>query len=45
MYERIDKRRIYQLIDMYLSEKINEAAFCSDFVPSYDLETVITTGK
>jgi hypothetical protein len=38
MYERTDKRRIYQLIEMYLAEKIDEAAFCSDFVPSYDLE-------
>jgi hypothetical protein len=38
MYERKDKRRIYQLIDMYLAEKIDEATFCSDFIPSYDLE-------
>ena len=38
MYERSNKRRIYQLIDMYLAEKINESTFCSDFVPSYDLE-------
>jgi len=33
-----DKRRIYQLIDMYLDEKINEAAFCHEFYCSYDLE-------
>ena len=38
MYKKTDKRRIYQLIEMYLSEKIDEAAFCSDFVPSYDTE-------
>ncbi len=38
MYEKSDKRRIYQLIDMYLTQKIDEAAFCADFVPSYDLE-------
>lgn len=38
MYERTDKRRIYQLIGMYLAERINESTFCSDFVPSYDLE-------
>lgn len=23
---------------MYLAEKIDEAAFCDDFIPSYDLE-------
>ncbi len=38
MYERTDKRRIYQLIDMYLAKKIDEITFCSDFVSSYDLE-------
>jgi hypothetical protein len=38
MYERSDKRRIYQLIDMYLAEKIDESTFCGDFIPSYDLE-------
>ena len=38
MYERSDKRRIYQLIDMYLAEKIDEIAFCTAFVPSYDIE-------
>jgi hypothetical protein len=38
MYQKSDKRRIYQLIDMYLAQKINEAAFCADFIPSYDLE-------
>ena len=38
MYEKTDKRRIYQLIEMYLSEKIDEAAFCRDFVSSYYTE-------
>lgn len=38
MYKRTDKRRLYQLIEMYLSGKINESSFCDDFVPSYDIE-------
>ncbi|HEX4840340.1 MAG TPA: hypothetical protein VFU89_07870 [Rhabdochlamydiaceae bacterium] len=38
MYEKTDKRRIYQLIDMYLSEKIDEPTFCDEFYYSYDLE-------
>ena len=38
MYERTDKRRLYQLIEMYLVGKINESSFCDDFVPSYDVE-------
>lgn len=38
MYERTDKRRIYQLIDIYLSDKINESTFCHEFYCSYDLE-------
>lgn len=38
MYERIDKRRIYHLIEMYLSQKIDEATFCRDFVFTYDTE-------
>ncbi len=38
MYEATNKRRIYQLIDMYLSKKIDEETFCEDFVPSYGVE-------
>ena len=38
MYEKTDKRRIYQLIDMYLSGKINESTFCHEFYCAYDLE-------
>ena len=38
MYEKTDKRRIYKLIDMYLSDKINESTFCHEFYCSYDLE-------
>lgn len=38
MYEKNDKRRIYKLIDIYLSGKINESTFCNEFYSSYDLE-------
>jgi hypothetical protein len=38
MHERKDKRRIYYLINMYLSEKVDETTFCNEFYYSYDLE-------
>ncbi len=38
MYEATDKRRLYQLIEMYLAKKITEETFCDDFVLSYDIE-------
>lgn len=38
MYDKSDKRRLYWLIDQYLSSKIDEAAFCDEFYLSYDLE-------
>ncbi|MBS0584968.1 MAG: hypothetical protein JSR76_01540 [Verrucomicrobia bacterium] len=38
MYDRSDKRRIYQLIEMYLSKEIDEIAFCNDFIPFYDVD-------
>lgn len=38
MYEKTDKRRLYQLIEMYLADKIDEVTFCNDFVSSYDVE-------
>ena len=38
MYEKTEKRRIYQLLDMYLSDKINELNFCHEFYCSFDLE-------
>jgi len=38
MYKKSDKRRIYQLLDMYLSGRINESTFCHEFYCSYDLE-------
>lgn len=31
MYNKSDKRRLYWLIDQYLSGKINETTFCDDF--------------
>ncbi len=45
MYEKTDKRRIYQLIDMYLSDKINESTFCHEFYCAYDLELDYDTLK
>ncbi len=38
MYERTNKRRLYQLIKMFLAGKINESSFCDKFVPLYDVE-------
>ncbi len=38
MYEKTDKRRIYQLISMYLSGQIDESTFCNQFYSTYDLE-------
>ena len=38
MHDRSDKRRIYQLISMYLSGDINESTFSDEFYYSYDLE-------
>ena len=38
MYDKKDKRRIYYLIDIYLSEIIDEATFCDEFYYCYDLE-------
>jgi hypothetical protein len=38
MYDKNDKRRIYWLIDQYLSGEIDESFFCDEFYYSYDLE-------
>ena len=38
IYEKNDKRRLYWLIDEYLSGNINESTFCDEFYYSYDLE-------
>jgi len=38
MFEKEDKRRLYWLIDQYLSGKITERVFCDEFYYSYSLE-------
>ncbi|GAB6868096.1 hypothetical protein [Bacteroides rodentium] len=38
MYKRGDKKRIYQLIEMYLSGKITTTDFCDEYYYSYDME-------
>lgn len=38
MFEKKDKRRLYWLIDQYLSNKINGSTFCEEFYYCYDLE-------
>ncbi len=46
MFEKNDKRRLYWLIDMYLSGKMNAPEFCDEFYYCYDQEldreTVLT---
>jgi hypothetical protein len=38
MFEKNDKRRLYQLINMYLSDIITASVFCNEFYYSYNLE-------
>ncbi|GLU51197.1 colicin immunity domain-containing protein [Dyadobacter frigoris] len=38
MYSKDDKRRLYQLIDMYVLRQITAPVFCDEFYYSYDLE-------
>lgn len=38
MYDKKDKRRLYWLIDEYLSGKIDEPTFCDEFYYTYNLE-------
>lgn len=38
MYAKNDKRRLYELIEMYLSGSITASAFCDEFYYSYCLE-------
>jgi hypothetical protein len=38
MVSKDDKRRLYQLIDMFLSKQITAPVFCNEFYYSYDLE-------
>ena len=38
MHPKTDKRRLYQLIDMYLAGFITARVFCDEFYYCYDLE-------
>jgi hypothetical protein len=38
MYEKTDKRRLYWLMDMYLSDKIDAPTFCDEFYYCYGQE-------
>lgn len=38
MFEKNDKRRLYQLMNMYLANIISAKVFCDEFYFSYDLE-------
>jgi hypothetical protein len=38
MFEKDDKRRLYWLMDQYLSGNIDERTFCDEYYYSYDLE-------
>lgn len=38
MYSKDDKRRLYWLIDEFLSGQIHASIFCDEFYYSYDLE-------
>lgn len=43
MYARNDKRRIYQLINMYLSKEITTSKFCNEFYYCYCIDLNHTT--
>jgi len=38
MYKKTDKRRIYELMEIYLSNEIDAWTFCDEFYYCYDLE-------
>ncbi len=38
MFEKTDKRRLYWLMDMYLSGKLDAQTFCDEFYYCYDHE-------
>jgi hypothetical protein len=38
MYKNTDKRKIYQLMDMYLSGEIDGWTFCNEYYYCYDIE-------
>lgn len=43
MFNKEDKRRLYQLMDLFLKEQITTPVFCDEFYYSYDLEIDIET--
>lgn len=43
MFEKTDKRRIYWVIEQYLSNKIDARTFCDEFHESYDLEVNLSS--
>lgn len=38
MFSKDDKRRLYQLMDMFLAKQLSASVFCDEFYYSYDLE-------
>lgn len=38
MFKKNDKRRLYQLMDMFIMSQITASVFCDEFYYSYDLE-------
>ena len=43
MFDKTDKRRLYQLMDMYVAGTITASVFCDEFYYCYDLELDNTT--
>jgi len=43
MYEKSDKKIVYQIMDLYLSGTIDESTFCDEFYLSFDLEIDFNT--
>lgn len=43
MFNKDDKRRLYQLMDLFLKKQITAPVFCDEFYYSYDLEIDIET--
>ena len=43
MYEKSDKKTLYQIMDLYLSGIIDESTFCDEFYLSFDLEIDFNT--
>ena len=43
MYQKNDKRRLYQLMDMFLERAISASVFCDEFYYCYDLEVDYAT--